>query len=156
MTAPAPHQPAAPAIDPKRWVLLSVVLDVVFVVLFTVIGRVSHGEGLAFGGVAQTAWPFLAGAVLGWLVTAAWRRPLALVRSGIPIWVLTVAVGMLLRVVSAQGIAFSFVVVATLFLGLFLLGWRAVLTPIARRASRPRRPIPGRRPTNPSRAQPRR
>jgi hypothetical protein len=144
----APHKPAAAAIDPSRWVLLSIVLDVVFVVLFTVIGRVSHGEGLAFGGVIQTAWPFLAGTVLGWLVTAGWRRPLALVRTGIPIWVLTVAVGMVLRVVSAQGIAFSFVIVATIFVGLFLLGWRAVVTPIARRASRSKTPS---RPARPRR-----
>jgi peptidoglycan/LPS O-acetylase OafA/YrhL len=148
MTAPERQTSAAPAIDPSRWVLLSVVLDVVFVVLFTVIGRVSHGEGLAFGGVAQTAWPFLAGTLLGWLVTAAWRRPLAIVRSGIPIWVLTVAVGMVLRVVSSQGIAFSFVVVATIVLGVFLLGWRALVAPIARRAARPKNPI---RPARPQR-----
>lgn len=137
-----PHRQTASAatIDPGRWVLLSVVLDAVLVILFTVIGRVSHGEGLGFGGVAQTAWPFLVGTLLGWLVTAAWRRPLALVRTGIPIWLLTVAVGMVLRVVSAQGIAFSFVVVATVVLGVFLLGWRAIVVPIARRSARAKTP----------------
>ncbi|GAA4171358.1 DUF3054 domain-containing protein [Gryllotalpicola koreensis] len=133
----APERPASvPTVDPGRWVFLSIVLDVVLVVLFTVIGRVSHGENLAFGGVVQTAWPFLVGTLLGWLVTAAWRRPLSLVRSGIPIWLLTVIVGMVLRVVSSQGIAVSFVVVATIVLGVFLLGWRAIVTPIARRSAR--------------------
>ncbi|MFC4242816.1 DUF3054 domain-containing protein [Gryllotalpicola reticulitermitis] len=135
MTAPE-RQTSAATIDPSRWVLLSAVLDAVLVILFTVIGRVSHHEGLGFGGVVQTAWPFLAGTLLGWLVTAAWRRPLALVRSGLPIWVLTVAVGMVLRVVSAQGIAFSFVIVAAVVLGVFLLGWRAVVGPVARRSAR--------------------
>lgn len=135
MTAPQ-SQASAPSIDPGRWVPLSIVLDVVLVVLFTVIGRVSHGEGLGFGGVLQTAWPFLVGTLLGWLVTAAWRRPLAIVRSGIPIWLLTVIVGMVLRVVSDQGIAVSFVIVATIVLGVFLLGWRAIVTPIARRSAR--------------------
>lgn len=135
MTAPE-RTASVPAIDPGRWVLLSIVLDVVLVVLFTVIGRVSHGEGLGFGGVVQTAWPFLVGTLLGWLVTAGWRRPLALVRTGIPIWLLTVIVGMVLRVVSNQGIAVSFVIVATIVLGVFLLGWRAVVAPIARRSAR--------------------
>ena len=140
MTAPERQTSAAATIDPSRWVLLSVVLDAVLVILFTVIGRVSHGEGLGFGGVVQTAWPFLAGALLGWLVSAAWRRPLALLRSGVPIWVLAVVVGMVLRVVSGQGIALSFVIVATVVLGIFLLGWRAIVAPIARRSARAKTP----------------
>jgi hypothetical protein len=137
----APQRPAsAPAIDQSRWVLLSAVLDLVLLVLFTVIGRVSHGEGLGFAGVAQTAWPFLVGTLLAWLVFSAWRRPLAIVRTGLPVWLLTVIVGMLLRVVSGQGIAVSFVIVATIVLAVFLLGWRAIVTPIAKRKSPARRP----------------
>jgi hypothetical protein len=137
----APQRPAsAPAIDHSRWVLLSAVLDVVLVVLFTVIGRVSHGEGLGFAGVAQTAWPFLVGTLLAWLVFSAWRRPLALVRTGLPVWLLTVIVGMVLRVVSGQGVAVSFVIVATIVLAVFLLGWRAIVLPIAKRKSPARRP----------------
>ncbi len=61
----------------------------------------------------------------GWLITRAWRRPLPLVPTGIGIWLSTVAAGMVLRVVSGQGIAFTFVIVALVFLGLTLLGWRA-------------------------------
>jgi hypothetical protein len=137
----APHRPAsAPVIDHSRWVLLSAVLDLVLVVLFTVIRRVSHGEGLGFAGVAQTAWPFLVGTLLAWLVFSAWRRPLALVRTGLPVWLLTVIVGMLLRAVSGQGIAVSFVIVATIVLAVFLLGGRAIVLPIAKRKSPARRP----------------
>ena len=142
MTAPQ-RQESAPAVDQSRWVFLSVVLDVVLVVLFTVIGRVSHGEGLGFAGVAQTAWPFLVGTLLAWLAFGAWRRPLAIVRTGIPVWLLTVIVGMLLRVVSDQGIAVSFVIVATVVLGVFLLGWRAIVAPVARRGARSRAPRRG-------------
>lgn len=138
MTA-SDRQASAPAIDQSRWVLLSVVLDFVLVVLFTVIGRVSHGEGLGIAGVAQTSWPFLTGTLLAWLAFGAWRRPLGLLRTGIPVWLLTVIVGMLLRVVSGQGIAVSFVIVATIVLGVFLLGWRAIVAPIARRSARRRR-----------------
>jgi peptidoglycan/LPS O-acetylase OafA/YrhL len=132
----ASGRPASATVDYSRWVLLSVVLDVVLVVLFTIIGRLSHGEDVGFAGVAKTAWPFLVGTLLGWLAFGAWRRPFALVRAGIPIWVLTVAVGMVLRVVSSQGVELSFVLVATIVLGVFLLGWRAVVGPIARRSAR--------------------
>ena len=126
-------------VDYSRWVLLSIVLDAVLVLVFTIIGRVSHGEDLSFGGVVKVAWPFLTGTLLGWLVTGAWKRPLALVRTGIPIWVLTVVVGMILRVVSAQGIQVSFVIVASVVLGVFLLGWRAIMAPVAKRSARRKR-----------------
>jgi hypothetical protein len=98
--------------------------DVACVLLFVAIGRANHGHGEAVSGVASTAWPFLAGLAVGWLVTRAWRRPAALVPSGVAAWLGTVAVGMLLRVVAGQGTAFSFIIVALCFLGLFLLGWR--------------------------------
>lgn len=42
------------------------------------------------------------------------------------VWLSTLVVGMLLRVVSGQGTAFSFVLVAGTVLAVFLLGWRAV------------------------------
>ena len=39
-------------------------------------------------GVLLTAWPFLAGTVLGWVVALAWRRRAPLrVRDGVPVWV---------------------------------------------------------------------
>jgi membrane protein implicated in regulation of membrane protease activity len=58
---------------------------------------------------------------------------MALVPSGIAVWLSTVAVGMVLRVVAGQGTAVSFIIVALCFLGLFLLGWRL----LARTFSRP-------------------
>jgi hypothetical protein len=105
---------------------LAVVLDVACVLVFVIIGRASHGEGLT--GVASTAWPFLAGLAGGWLATAglagrAWR-PFGLWPAGVGAWLGTVALGMLFRVVSGQGIAPAFIGVALAFLGLFLLGWR--------------------------------
>jgi hypothetical protein len=48
-------------------------------------------------------------------------------------WLGTVALGMALRVVSGQGTAVSFVIVALIFLGLFLLGWRLLARLAARR-----------------------
>lgn len=101
----------------------AVALDAVLVVVFAAIGRASHGESV-LDGLWVTAWPFLAALAIGWIVSLAWRRPAAVVRTGIPVWIVTVAVGMLLRAVGGQGVAVAFVVVATIVLGLFLLGWR--------------------------------
>lgn len=113
-------------------------LDFCCVLLFVVIGRASHQVGESAAGIANTAWPFLVGAAIGWLATRGWRRPLGLVPGGLGVWLSTVAFGMVLRVVSGQGTAFSFILVALAFLGLFLLGWRALarLTPAGRPAVR--------------------
>jgi FtsH-binding integral membrane protein len=107
------------------------VLDLCCVGAFVAIGRASHSEGDALAGLARTAWPFLAGLVVGWLVTRAWRRPAALVPTGVGVWVSTVALGMVLRVTSGQGTATAFIAVALAFLGLFLLGWRLVASRFA-------------------------
>lgn len=105
---------------------LALLADVVLVVVFVSIGRRNHEESSALIGIATTAWPFLAGLALGWLAARAWRRPLALWPEGVVVWVITVAAGMVLRVVGGAGTAFAFVVVATVVLGVFLLGWRGL------------------------------
>ena len=102
---------------------------------FVAIGRASHHDGESAGGLVSTAWPFLAGLGTGLVVTRAWRRPEAIVPAGLGAWLGAVIVGMVLRVVAGQGTAPAFIVVALTFLGLFLLGWRAVLTVFRR--SRP-------------------
>jgi hypothetical protein len=102
--------------------------DLAFILLFAAIGRRNHAEGLSIGGVIETALPFLAGAAVGWLISRAWRRPAAVVPTGITIWVCTVAVGMLLRKATSEGTAASFIVVTTLTVALLLLGWRAAVT----------------------------
>lgn len=127
--------PARPS-DTIAWrsVGTAFAIDVVLVVVFAMIGRASHAEQLTAAGVWQTAWPFLAGLALGWLVTRPWRAPFAPVRTGIGLWAMTVVGGMLLRGVSDQGTAVAFVVVASIVLLLFLVGWRAIATLVTRRA----------------------
>lgn len=107
-----------------RPVLVALATDVACVVVFASIGRRSHAEGLNLTGVAETAWPFLAGTGVGWLLARGWRRPAAVVPTGVLVWVCTVVVGMLLRKATSQGVAPSFVVVASLATALLLLGWR--------------------------------
>jgi DUF3054 family protein len=122
-------------------VRLALVLDVCCVLLFVVIGRASHAKGESLAGIASTSWPFLAGLAAGWLGSRAWRRPLGLFPAGVGVWAATVVLGMVFRVVSGQGTAFAFILVALAFLGLFLLGWRLVARYVTLRFTR--RPRPG-------------
>jgi hypothetical protein len=124
MTTDSPPRALAPA---------AFAADLAFVALFAAVGRRNHAEGLSIGGVVETAWPFVAGTVIGWLISRAWRQPTAVVPTGITIWVCAVAVGMLLRKATSEGTAASFVAVATLTIGLLLLGWRAAVTRVSGR-----------------------
>jgi Protein of unknown function (DUF3054) len=105
----------------------AILLDVCCVLAFVVIGRASHGEAASIAGLARTLWPFLAGLAAGLAATRAWRRPAAIVPTGVVVWLATVALGMLLRVVSGQGTTFAFTLVALAFLGALMLGWRAAV-----------------------------
>lgn len=117
-----------------RPIALALALDVVLVIAFAAIGRASHDSDV-WAGLWQTAWPFLAGLALGWLVTLAWRAPLAPVRTGLGVWAVTVVGGMLLRAVSGQGTALPFIIVASVTLLIALVGWRVIAT-VVRRARR--------------------
>jgi FtsH-binding integral membrane protein len=103
------------------------VLDTAWVLAFVAIGRASHAHGDSLSGLASTSWPFLIGLGSGWIAVKAWRRPTALVPTGLVVWLATVAVGMVLRVASGQGTALAFVLVALAFVGLGLLGWRGLV-----------------------------
>ena len=87
-------------------------------------------------GLLTTAWPFLVALAVGWIFSPGWHAPLAPLRTGVPVWAVTVIGGMLLRAVSGQGTAVPFVVVATLTLLLMLVGWRAIVALVRRRRRR--------------------
>jgi hypothetical protein len=115
-----PSRASSPAL-----IASAAVLDAALLLLFAALGRANHGgEGL--WGLLGTWWPFLAGLSIGWLVMRAWRKPLGILWTGVGVWLVTVLAGMLLRIVSGQGVQTSFVVVTVLVVGAFLLGWRAV------------------------------
>jgi len=105
---------------------VSVVLDVVAILIFVAIGRRVHDHGVNLRGLASTAWPFLVGLGVGWLVLERRHRSTTTLAGGVVVWLSAVVLGMFLRVVAGQGTAVAFVVVALVFLGLFMLGWRAV------------------------------
>ena len=118
----------------RRSSAFAAIADVVAVLVFCAVGRRSHAEGITVAGVAETAWPFLAGTTLGWLLSRGWRRPTRVVPTGIAVWVCTVVVGMLLRKATSAGIAPSFVVVASVVTAVLLLGWRAAVAVIQKTA----------------------
>jgi len=122
---------------------LPLLLDAVAVVVFAALGRESHAEGLDVLGVLGVAAPFLLGAVVGAVASRSWRDPLAW-RSGLATWVGAVVVGLALRAVLLDRLPLSFAIVATIALGVLLLGWRALARLAA--AARGRR-APERRPT---------
>jgi len=100
-------------------------LDAGFIALFVAIGRRNHDEDATVTGYLGTVWPFLVALLIGWAVLRAWRAPTT-VRTGVTLWPIVVIVGMLLRRLSGDGTALAFVIVATVFLGLTLVGWRAI------------------------------
>lgn len=114
---------------------LSFLADLICVVVFCTIGRRSHAEGITVAGIAETAWPFLTGTVVGWLISRGWQRPTSLAPTGIVVWISTVVVGMVLRKLTSAGVAVSFIVVASLATAVLLLGWPGVLAAVRRRQS---------------------
>lgn len=112
---------------------LTVVVDLVLVVIFAAIGRASHREAMSLGGLATTAWPFLVGALVGWVIVVAALRRRPVVVQGVAVWLAALVVGMLLRLASGQGVQVAFVIVAAVVLGLFLVGWRIVAALVNRR-----------------------
>jgi hypothetical protein len=110
----------------RRPLPTAIALDVLVVIVFVAIGRRSHDEGSALSGAAKVAVPFLIGLAVAWGAVRAWHRPLA-VLTGVAIWPITVLAGMIgRRWLFDRGTAPAFVVVTTLFLGAFLVGWRAL------------------------------
>lgn len=112
-----------------RRVALAFGADLVCVLVFAALGRASHDEGATLAGYAETAWPFVAGLVVGWAITRASLRgwPQVMWHTA-PIWLGTVIVGMALRALTDQGTALPFVAVAALVLGLLFFGWRGLVT----------------------------
>jgi hypothetical protein len=115
-----PYRNPSPAL-----ICLAAGLDAALLLVFVVIGRANHGgEGLF--GVLAAWWPFQAGLLVAWLVMRAWRTPALIRWTGVGVWLITVPVAMLLRVLSGQGVQPSFIIVTVVVVGGFLLGWRLI------------------------------
>ncbi|HEY1156461.1 MAG TPA: DUF3054 domain-containing protein [Arthrobacter sp.] len=117
---------------PAKAVLAAAAADIVLILAFAAIGRDAHHREEPVLGVLLTAWPFLAGAALGWIAARAWRSPLSVLRAGVPAWLGSVVAGMLLRALTGQTVVLPFIIVATVALAVFLLGYRLLVAGVAR------------------------
>jgi hypothetical protein len=101
-------------------------LDLVGVVVFVALGRSAHHHGDTWRGLVSTTWPFALGLAIAWALTWARSRTGLSLGEGAFIVVVTVALGMIARVIVGQGTAVAFIAVALGFLGLIFEGWRLV------------------------------
>jgi len=77
-----------------------------------------------------------AGLLVGWVVTRLDRAPLAWGRA-VAAWLVTVAAGMVLRiVVEGRDFKVAFAVVSLLFVGAGMLGWRGIVRAVLARRRR--------------------
>ena len=106
----------------RRWI----VIDILVVLLFVGIGRSNHHHGDSLSGMVSTTWPFAVGLTFGWLIVLVRRQNGVSLGAGVEVWLATVALGMILRVIAGQGTAFAFIVVALVFLGALMLGLRLI------------------------------
>lgn len=111
--------------------------DVVLIALFALLGHRSHYGTLSPSGIAGTVLPFLLAYLAATVIMRPWRRPLALLRTAVPLWIGTAAGGLLLRVLFGEGAALSFQIVAFGVLGLFLIIPRAIAALMRRRRTQP-------------------
>jgi hypothetical protein len=123
--------------DQRPAPLVAPAVDFAVIVVFVAIGRRTHGEDPGIGGFLHVIWPFVVGLVAAYLVTDLARRPLVWRRAA-GAWLVTVSVGEALRLtVQSRPWRPGFLVVAFLFIGAGMLGWRAVAAGWARRRARP-------------------
>ena len=111
----------------KTWA--TAVLDLVCVLAFVALGIQAH---TAADSVLRVASPFLAALAIGWVIAIP-LKPADSLRAGFVIWLVTLVGGMLLRRVGGDGTALAFVLVATTFLALTMLGWRGIAALVTRR-----------------------
>jgi len=114
--------------------ILPAIIDLVLVLVFAVVGRASHAEGLTVTGIAQTGWPFLAACIVGWIVVNLLDDNGYGPRSALVIWLVTVLGGMGLRIVGGDTAELPFIIVATLFLFSSFFGWRLIARVVRRRS----------------------
>ena len=106
--------------------------DALLIMLFAAIGRDAHARGDVLTGVLLTAWPFLTGAAVAWVVLRLWRGPLALWPAGVAVWLGAVGIGMALRAATGQTVVLPFVIVALISLAVLLLGYRLLVLGVLR------------------------
>ena len=110
----------------SRTALRAYALDLACVLLMVVIGTRNHKTDTGITGVLFVAAPFWIATSLAHLAPLLQRTTKAPAHV-IMVWGYTVVMGMVLRnLLFDRGTAPAFVIVATVFLGITMFGWRAI------------------------------
>lgn len=120
----------------KSHLPIALIVDLILVILFTIVGHYTHSHNFDPQGLMTTAWPFVAGLAVAWLLAAVWDRPIAPLGTGTGVWAITVLVGLLLRGITGAGgdpgeVPVTFMIVATTLNLITLVGWRLIASAVA-------------------------
>ena len=116
----------------SRTALRAIAFDALCVLLMVVIGTRNHETDTGITGILFVAAPFWIAMSLAHLAPLLQRKNRK-EQNAYVVWGYTVVMGMVLRnMVFDRGTAAAFIIVATIFLGITMFGWRALL---ARRAT---------------------
>lgn len=119
-------------------VFFMLAIDAILIIIFACIGILSHEGDLGLASIARVAIPFL----LPYLVLAATIKPTRLIYNifpaGVALWLLTLILGPILRIVLFQDTsAPAFILVTAGVLAIFLLGRRSISTLVTRARKTP-------------------
>lgn len=110
---------------PRR--LRDYLYDALCVLVFVVIGTRNHDTDTGLSGILYVAAPFWIAMSLAH-VTPMLQRGVKALPHPYLVWGYTIVMGMVLRnLVFLRGTAPAFVIVATVFLGVTMLGWRKLV-----------------------------
>ena len=100
--------------------------DIVCIAALVIIGTRNHDTDTGVSGVLYVAAPFVIATVAARVLPDV-RRAVISLNAGVQVWVTTVVFGMILRNAAfGRGTALAFVIVASVFLGVTMNGWRAI------------------------------
>ncbi|MFZ2261189.1 DUF3054 domain-containing protein [Luteococcus japonicus] len=105
---------------------VALALDLALVVLFSIIGVLSHSESLV-SRLAPVVWPFLVACAVAWLILLWRHRPVGTLAAGVFVWLCTALGGLGLRAAAGGGTQTAFIIVTLVVTGIFLVGWRLLL-----------------------------
>jgi len=111
----------------SRTALRAYLFDALCVLLMVVIGTRNHKTDTGLSGILFVAAPFWIAMSLAHLAPLLQRKNRKDPNTYV-VWGYTVVMGMLLRnMVFNRGTAVAFIIVATVFLGITMFGWRAFI-----------------------------
>jgi len=117
-----------------RWIpALAFAADVIAVVVFAAVGRISHAEAESLSGLVATAAPFLIGLVASWATPVVRAHPVG-IRAGAVVLAGTAVLGLLLRAAFTWRLPLTFAVVTVVSLAVLLIGWRSLSLLVSHRA----------------------